>query len=70
MDGASRQTKAGIGQQLTSPIGERIEQAVWLGFSATNNELEYKAMVAGLELALAMGADNISVQSDSQLVVR
>ena len=40
-----------------------------MGFGATNNESEYEAMVAGLELALAMGADNLSVQSDSQLVV-
>ena len=69
VDGASRQTGAGIGLQLTSPTGERIEQAVRLGFSATNNESEYEAMIAGLELALAMGADNLSVQSDSQLVV-
>ena len=69
VDGASRQTGAGIGLQLTSPTGERIEQAVRLGFSATTNESEYKAMIAGLELALAMGADNLLVQSDSQLVV-
>ena len=59
----------GIGLQLTSPTGEMIEQAVRLGFNAMNNELEYKAMIAGLELALAMGADSLSVQSDSQLVV-
>ena len=59
----------GIGLQLTSPTGERIEQAVRLGFSATNNESEYEAIVAGLELALAMGSNILSVQSDSQLVV-
>ena len=69
IDGASRQTEEGIGLQLTSPTGERIEHEIWLGFSATNNESEYEAMIAGLELALAMGADNLSVQSDSQLVV-
>ena len=69
VDGASRQTGAGIDLQLTSPTRERIEQAVRLGFSATNNKSEYEAMVAGLELALAMGVDNLSVQSDSQLVV-
>ena len=65
----SRQTGAGIGLQLTSPNREWIEQAVRLGFSSTNNESEYAAMIAGLELALAMDADNLSVQSDSQLVV-
>ena len=70
VDGASKQIGVGIGLQLTSPTGERIEQAVRLGFSATNNKSEYEAMVARLELALAMGADNLSVQSDSQLVVR
>ena len=59
----------GIGLQLTSPTEERIEQAVQLGFSATNNVSEYEAIVTGLELALAMGTDNLSVQSDSQLVV-
>ena len=69
VDGASRQTGAGIGLQLTSPTGERIEQAVRLGFSATNNESEYEAMIAGLELSLAIGADNLSVQSHSKLVV-
>ena len=56
--------------QLTSPIGERIEQEIRLGFNATNNESEYEAMIARLELTLAMGADSLSVQSNSQLVVR
>ena len=60
---------AGISLQLTSPIGERIEQVVRLGFIATNSESEYEAMIAGLELALAMGADSLSVQGDSLLVV-
>ena len=59
----------GIDLQLISPTGENIEQAVRLGFSATNNESEYEAMVAGLEVTLAMGTDNLSVQSDSQLVI-
>ena len=70
VDGASRQTGAGIVLKLTSPVGERIEQAVRLGFSATNNESEYEAMIARLELALAMGVDNLSVQSDSHASCR
>ena len=69
VDGASRQSRAGIGLQLTSPTGERIEQAVRLGFGASNNESEYEAMIAGLELALIVGADSLSIRSDSQLVV-
>ena len=69
VDGASRQSRAGIGLQLTSPTGERIEQAVRLGFSASNNESKYEAMIAGLDLALAVCANSLLIRSDSQLVV-
>ena len=69
VDGASRQSGAGIRLQLTSPTGEIIEQVVRLGFGASNNESEYEAMIAGLELALAVGADSLSIRSDSQLVI-
>ena len=69
VDGASRQSGGGIGLQLASPIGERIEQAVRLGFSASNNESESEAMIAGLELALAVGANSLLIQSESQLVI-
>ena len=69
VDGASRQSGTGIGLQLTSPIGERIEQAVRLVFDAFNNESEYEALITGVELALAVGADNLLIRSDSQLVV-
>ena len=62
---ASRQSGADIGLQLTSPTGERIEQAVRLGFGASNNESKYEAMMVGLELALAVGVDNLSIRSDS-----
>ena len=67
--GASRQTGAGIGLQLKSPSGDKIEQAIRLGFNAFNNESEYEAIIAELELAVALSADKLLVQSDSQLVV-
>ena len=69
VDGASKQPGAGIGLQLTSSTRERIEQAVRLGFNASNNESEYKAMIAGLYLALPVGVNNLLIRSDSQLVV-
>ena len=69
VDGASRQSGAGISLQLTSPGEERIEQAVRLGFDASNNESEYEASIAGVELALAVGVNSLLIHSDSQLVV-
>ena len=69
VDGASRQTGAGISLQLKSPTGERIEQAIRLGFNASNNESKYEALLPRIELAAAVSADKLLVQSDSQLVV-
>ena len=65
VDGASRQTGVGIGFQLKSSTGEIIEQAIRLGFSASNNESEYEAIVAGIDLASTLSVDRLLIQSDS-----
>ena len=52
VDGASRQTGVGLGLQVKAPTGEVIEQAICLNFSASNNEAEYEAIIAGLDLAI------------------
>ena len=65
MDDASRQTGANIGLQLNSPDGDKIEQAVRLGFSASNNESEYEATLAGIELAAIIYVDKLIIWSDS-----
>ena len=61
VDRASKQSGAGIGLQLTSLTGERIEQAVHLGIDASNNYSEYEALVAGVELALVVGVNNLLI---------
>jgi ribonuclease HI len=37
---------------------------------ATNNVAEYRALIAGLERALALGVDEVEVVSDSELLVK
>ena len=69
VDGASRKTGAGIGLQLKSPTGEKIEQGIRLGFSTSNNESDYEAILAKIELAATVSADKLMIQSDSQLVL-
>ena len=69
IDGASRQTGEGIGLQLRSPSGDKIEQAIRLGFGASNNESEYEVILSRLELAATLSADKLLIRSDSQLVV-
>ena len=36
----------------------------------TNNQAEYRAVIAGLEKALKLGAKKVTLYSDSELVVR
>ena len=46
-----------------------IEQAIHLGFNASNNESEYEAILVGIELETTISADKLLIRSDSQLVV-
>nr|CAN71493.1 hypothetical protein VITISV_011662 [Vitis vinifera] len=55
---------------LRSPTGEHLEQAIRLGFPASNNEAEYEVILSGLDLTLALSFSKLRIYSDSQLVVR
>ncbi|RVW27944.1 Transposon Ty3-I Gag-Pol polyprotein [Vitis vinifera] len=68
VDGASRSSGSGVGLLLQSPTGEHLEQAIRLGFSASNNEAEYEAILSGLDLALTLSVSKLRIYSDSQLV--
>jgi ribonuclease HI len=60
---------AGIGVVLADAAGDVLgEHAAYIG-RATNNVAEYKALIAGLELALAQGVTDLEVHVDSELVV-
>ena len=70
VDGASNAHGSGAGLILTSPEGIDIDYALRFGFHASNNEAEYEAVIAGLNLAHSLEVDQLEVHSDSQLVVR
>ena len=55
--------RAGI--VLHSPKRDEIECMVCLKFLMTNNEVEYEALVAGLDLAKVAGAMSVVVCCDS-----
>jgi ribonuclease HI len=69
VDGSSTNRKSGVGVVLASPDGEKFQYAIKLNFITTNNEAEYEAVFAGLAIAWEMGAKNVEVRSDSQVVV-
>jgi ribonuclease HI len=54
----------------TGPAGEVLgERTAYLG-ETTNNVAEYRALLLGLELAEALGAREVDVVNDSELVAR
>ncbi|RVW24872.1 hypothetical protein CK203_079491 [Vitis vinifera] len=59
VDGASRSSGSGVGLLLQSPTGEHLEQAIQLGFLASNNEAKYEVILSGLDLALALSVSKL-----------
>ena len=55
----------GIGAVLLSPEGVTIPRACQLAFSATNNIVEYEALLAGLKHAHILGVVRLMVMGDS-----
>jgi ribonuclease HI len=54
----------------STPDGEAVgERSAYIG-EATNNVAEYRALLLGLELARELGAREVEVVNDSELVAR
>ena len=70
VDGAANAQGSGAGLILTSQDWIDVEYALRFGFQASNNEVEYEDVIAGLNLTHSMEADQLEVSSDSQLVVK
>ena len=66
MDGVSRKMEVGVGFQLKALTGERIEQAIRLDFLASNNEVDYEAILAGINLAISISSEKIIIQSKKE----
>ena len=69
MDRASRQTGARVGLQLEALSRERVEHTIPLDFPVSNNEIEYEAIIARIDLAQSVSSEKLLIRSDSQLVV-
>ena len=69
VDGLSTQHTGGIGVVLQSPEGDKLKHKVRLQYQKTNNEVEYEAILKGLELAKFVEAKSILVLGDSQLIM-
>jgi ribonuclease HI len=68
VDGSSTKKNEGARVVLVTPEGEELNGSFRLEFKTTNNDVEYEAVIAGLELALELGAKSVEIRSDSQVI--
>ncbi|HEY2161262.1 MAG TPA: reverse transcriptase-like protein [Solirubrobacteraceae bacterium] len=72
VDGGSRGNPgpAAIGVVVADPDGEVVEEIAEAIGVATNNVAEYRALLRGLERARELGAGEVEIVNDSELVAR
>lgn len=72
VDGGARGNPgpAAIGVVVRNDDGAVVEQVGETIGTATNNVAEYRALLRGIELAAAHGADEVELIGDSELIVR
>jgi len=72
VDGGARGNPgpAAVAAVVATPDGEVIERTGELIGEATNNVAEYRAMLLGIERARALGAREVELIGDSELIVR
>jgi ribonuclease HI len=56
--------------RIVSPSREEYSLSAGLGFECMNNQVEYEALLYGLEYLYEVGARDIKVYEDSKLVVQ
>ena len=72
VDGGARGNPgpAAIGVVISDPDGETLEELSERIGVATNNVAEYRALLRGVERARALGATEVEIVNDSELVAR
>lgn len=72
VDGGARGNPgpAAIGAVVSSPEGQVLDEAAATIGVATNNVAEYRGLLLGLERAQALGATEVEIVNDSELVAR
>ena len=72
VDGGARGNPgpAAVGVVVSTVQGEVIDEASGLIGQATNNVAEYRGVLLGLERARALGATDVELVNDSELVAR
>ena len=68
-DGPATTTSNGLGIVLSCEDGDTMPLSFKLGFSCSNNAVQYEAYSTGLAISLSMGVKPMRVLGDSNIVV-
>ena len=69
-DGSSKEKSVGLVTVIISPKGIKTTLSFNLTFKCTNNQAGYKALVIDLEILMELGAQEVRILGDSQLVLQ
>jgi ribonuclease HI len=72
VDGGARGNPgpAAAASVVSAPAGEVLDEATELLGATTNNVAEYRALLLGLARARALGAEEVEVVNDSELIAK
>jgi ribonuclease HI len=62
-----RSSRAGV--VVKPPEDQELRYATRMGFKATNNEKECEVVLVGMTIIVELGAQNIEMRSDSNVIV-
>jgi ribonuclease HI len=69
-DDSSRNQGGSVGVLLLAPHGDQFKYMVCLDFKATNNMVEYEALLFGLSTTVSLGVRQLLLKGDSQLIIK
>ena len=69
-DGSSTKKSVGAGIVIISQKGIKTTLSFNLAFKCTKNQAEYEALVIGLEILMELGAQEVHIIGDSQVVLQ
>lgn len=65
VDGSSCCVGGGMDVHMVASDGVESYHAIQLNFKVTNNEAEYKAVLAGLAIVTTLGGEEVEMKTDS-----
>jgi ribonuclease HI len=68
-DGSLMKKGINVGLVFVSSLRVCMKYMVRLHFPASNNVVEYEALMNGLRIAIELGIRRLDIQGDSQLVI-